>query len=544
MLTALTCLLFATAPVRVAVLPFENATNDPQFEVLRQGLADLLVTDLTGAEPLVVVERARFEEVLAELKLQRTKAFDPAQTVRLGKVLGATHTIAGTLVAVAPEVRLAVRVVDVAKSTVLLTSSVQGAPEDLFALEEQLVQQLVAAFRAKLEATRTGHASLSSLITYAQGLDLADRGELEGAKSKFAEAVRSAPDFTLAKDRYAEMIKRLREAQKKRGTVLDESAKTLATHLTALLGKPPLTRSLGARIGLANLALLELSRAIGARRDEARYVEPGQRAEVERLEADFVLHAGALVSELRAAKGKAIDPALSEEDAKLSEKAFGLDVSTWDFASPTSVAIDLGNFLGSGWTPYRSDVPQFAVRPTAAQRSPAQLEAAKKWFDLAQKELALAPTDARPALAAKLANERAELLVLLGRREEAVAQWQGFLDAYPTAEEFPAFSKKLEAVLLLDDQAEREERQVKSCDAAVLAQGALLATRTWRAKGRAGLTALSEALQACGKKDPAFARAAWAVPAAELKRVADCEGYALHRAQAEKAGVELAPCSD
>ncbi len=134
--------------------------------------------------------------------------------------------------------------------------------------------------------------------------------------------------------------------------------------------------------------------------------------------------------------------------------------------------------------------------------------------------------------------------MLLGRREEAVAQWQAFLDAHPTAEEFPVFSKKLEAVLLLDDDAEREERQVKSCDAAVLDRGAALATRTWRAKGRAGLLALTDALLKCGKKDPRFVRDAWDLVAAELRRVADCEGYEVHRAKAAQAGVTLGACMD
>lgn len=535
MLTALLSLSLSAAPLQVAVLPFENATSDPELEVLRRGLADLLVTDLIGNEPIVVVERGRFDEVLHELKLQQTKYFDPEKTVRIGKVLGATHVIACSLVGVKP-LHVTARVIDVSKRQAVLSTQVTGKPDDIFELEQQLVRQLVELLRAKFSGTTSGHASLDTVLTYAQGADLADRGLLEEAKSKLAEAVRSGPDFTLAKEKYGEVLKALREAQKKRGTALDERSVTLRAHLMSQLGKAPLERALAARMGLANLALLELSRRIGAKKDAARYVAPEARADVARLEASFVEHATALVSELRAARGKHLDPALSDEDAALSEQSFGLDVSKWDFASPTSVAIDLGAFLGSGWTPYRSDVPQFAVRP----RSPAQVEAAQKWFELAGKELPLDEPKGETGLSSRLANEHAEFLVLLGRREEAVAQWQGFLDAHPTAEEFPVFSKKLEAVMLLDDDAEREERQVKGCDAAVLEPA--LATRTWRAKGRAGLVGLSEALLKCGKKDARFASAAWALPGAELRRVADCEGYEVHRARALKAGVTMESC--
>lgn len=540
MLTAVMSLALCAAPVRVAVLPFEVESDDPAMQVLRRGLADLLVTDLIGNEPVVVVERARLDDALAELKLQQSKYFDPTMTVKLGKMVSATHLIACSVVSLRPTVRIVARVYDLERRVDVVKASVKGTPDDVFALEEALVKQLLEALRARFSGTTTGHASLDTVLTFSQGLALADQGDLEAAKSKYAEAVRLAPDFTRAKEQYVEVLRALRAAQKKRGATLDEGSQSLRPKLVALLGQKSREQALAARQGLANLALLDLSRLVGGKKDTARWVAPEQRAEAERLEAMFVEHAAALVNELRAVRGQHVDPALPDALKQESERLFGLDVSVWDFASPTSVALDLGNFLGSGWSPYRSDVPQFAVRPSPAQRSPAQLEAAKRWFDVAQQELARDD----PGLASRLANERAELLVLLGRREEAVAQWQAFLDAHPTAEEFPVFSKKLEAVLLLDDDAEREERQVKSCEAAVLERGATLATRTWRAKGRAGLLALTDALLKCGKKDPRFERDAWDLVAAELRRVADCEGYEVHRAKAAKAGVTLGACMD
>ncbi|MFZ5442933.1 MAG: CsgG/HfaB family protein [Myxococcota bacterium] len=540
---SLLALALAAAPARVAVLPFDNATTDAELEAVRGGLADLVASDLSAADSLVVVERARFADVAKELELQRTKYFDPKQTVRVGQALGATHLVLGTLVATAPKLKVSVRVVEVKGNRVVVNAAVTGTPADLFELEEQLVLQLARALEAKLaDGTRSGHLSLAALGAYGQGLALADAGDLDAAKSKLAEAVRQSPDFELAKARYAEVLKRLREAQKRRGTLQDEGAKTLEAHLTAQLGKPPVERSLGARIGLANLALLELSRLLDAKRDEARWAAPEKRTDVERLEARFVMHAGALVAELRALKGQPVSPELSDEDRALSERLFGLDVSTWDFVTPASVASDVGNFLGSGWTPWRSDVPQFAVRPSAAQRSGDQLAAAMKWFDVAEQEVKLLPADERAAAALRAANERAELLLLLGRREEAVARWQGWLDAYPTAEDFPAITKKVEAAMLLDDDAERDEQRLRACDAGLLERAAVLATRTWRAKGRAGLEALGTALRACAKKDGRFERAAWSVPWAELRRVADCEAAEAWRAKAERAGVSLEAC--
>lgn len=542
--------VIAAAPVKLAVLPFDNDTADANYEPLRRGLAELVISDLTVVEGVQLVERLRLEDARTELKLQQTKDFDPKSRLQFGKLLGATHVVLGALIAASPKVMLNLRVVDVKSGATITQAKLGGAPEDLFELEDQVVKQLVEALRLKFPGIRSGHVSLPAMVSWAQAAQLADANQLAEAQSKAAEAVRLAPDFTLAKEQYAAILKRVREAQKKRGGVIDERVKTLTEHLTAQLGKPPLERSLGARIGLCNLALLELQRLLDAKKGEASWVEPGKRAEVERLERLFVTHAAALVGELRAARGKNVSPRLDDADAELAEKTFDLDLAAWDFATPTSVAADLGNFLGSGWSPYRSDVPQFAIRPCAAQRSfspaapPAQtgFDEASRWFDTAAKELPKESPDAREGLASKLYNERAEMLVLLGRREEGVAQWQAFLDQYPTAEDFAAFSQKLEAVMLLDDEAERDEKRIKSCDAALLDSLPTLMTRTWRAKGASGLFSLGESLRACAKKNAAFERAGWNGPANELQRVADCESYDAWRARAAKAGVTLDPC--
>ena len=58
----------------VAVLPFENHTGDPKMDVLRNGLADMLATDLAASGQVSVVERERLADVSGELSLQQDKA--------------------------------------------------------------------------------------------------------------------------------------------------------------------------------------------------------------------------------------------------------------------------------------------------------------------------------------------------------------------------------------------------------------------------------------------------------------------------------------
>ena len=51
----------------IAVLYFENNSGSADLELMRKGLADMMVTDLVAWDGVTVVERERLEAVLAEL---------------------------------------------------------------------------------------------------------------------------------------------------------------------------------------------------------------------------------------------------------------------------------------------------------------------------------------------------------------------------------------------------------------------------------------------------------------------------------------------
>ncbi len=538
--------LLAAAPLRVAVLPFANETNEVAYEVLRRGLADMVTTDLVGVDGLQVVERERLDAVLSELTLQQSKAFDVSTAQRVGKLLGASHEVVGAITAVAPKVRLDLRLVAVATGANVVKATVLGSPDDLFSLETELVAKLLHALALKVTERGASHASLAAYVSYSSALAAVDSGALDDAKSKLAEVVRGSPDFDLAKQRYAEVLKRLREAQKKRGESFDEAERALEARFDALLSQAgvELNARLGARIAKSNLALVRLRRAAGVRSADATWVPPSKRDAVERLEQQWLENGARLIDELTAVRGKRVDPALPDEDAERSKTALGLDLGEWNWVTPTSVAIDLGTYLGSGRSPHTSDVEEFALRPTRVQRRATELAAATRWFELAAKSLPLDyPSGERARPAMRLANEHAEVFVLLARREEAVAQLQGFLDAYPTSEDFPALSAKVEGLMLLSDEAERAEALLKACDATLDVKAA--ANRTWRALGRKGLVALGEALRGCAKKNPLGASSAWVVVAREAARVGDCEAVLDFAARAKRDGatpVPMAPC--
>jgi TolB-like protein len=105
----------AAERVTVAVLYFDNNSPDREYDVLQKGLADMLVTDLSQVDSLQVVERDKLQKLVDELKLQRSKFFDPSTAQQLGKGIGARYAVTGALAAIEPRMRIDVRVIEVAR---------------------------------------------------------------------------------------------------------------------------------------------------------------------------------------------------------------------------------------------------------------------------------------------------------------------------------------------------------------------------------------------------------------------------------------------
>lgn len=53
---------------RLAVMNFDNRSSTGQWQWLSKGLADMIITDLSASEGLMIVERERLNEIVAECK--------------------------------------------------------------------------------------------------------------------------------------------------------------------------------------------------------------------------------------------------------------------------------------------------------------------------------------------------------------------------------------------------------------------------------------------------------------------------------------------
>lgn len=215
----------------ISVLYFENRTGKADYDVLRKGLADMIVTDLTAWDGVTVVERERLEAVLAELKLQQTRAFDQKKRQKIGQLLGAQYVMVGAMNLGGGTLAIDAQLVEVQSGAVRVAARASGAPDRVFDLEQSLVNKITAAIDARLKnpgLRRTvAPPSLKTLLDYSKALDLADRGKLAEAHAAMRAVVSTAPTFILARDRRERILKQVEESQKRRQETVSSSVVAL-----------------------------------------------------------------------------------------------------------------------------------------------------------------------------------------------------------------------------------------------------------------------------------------------------------------------------
>ena len=198
----------AADPATVAVLYFDYDGTDADLGMLRKGLAQMLISDLVATPAIRVVERARLQEVIDELKLQATTKIDQATAVKAGKLLGARYLVIGGYFDVLGSLRVDARVVEVETGKVVFAVGASGKPDDFLTLEQKLAGELNHHFATSLPAVKPqarrqpakvpAALKADTLIAYGKALDAIDAGDKKAAKLRLDKIVKDQPDFQLA----------------------------------------------------------------------------------------------------------------------------------------------------------------------------------------------------------------------------------------------------------------------------------------------------------------------------------------------------------
>jgi len=124
------------------VLPFHNMSGDPEQEYFADGIVDDVLTTLSKIQELLVIARSSSSVFKGQ-----------ARDIReIGRMLGARYVLEGSVRKAGNRVRLAAQLIDSLNGGHVWADRFEGDLDDIFALQDRITQDIVAALEVKLTA--------------------------------------------------------------------------------------------------------------------------------------------------------------------------------------------------------------------------------------------------------------------------------------------------------------------------------------------------------------------------------------------------------
>jgi len=189
----------------VAVLYFLNLNKDNALTPLQKGLTEMLITDLSQVDELVVIERARLQSLMEEIGLGLSGLVGSANTPRVGKLLGASKIVHGGLVQLADkQIRIDAGFSDVKHNRTGTSGSITGSLSNLFSMEKDIVFKVINGMGIQLSTEerkaieKVPTSNMLAFMYYCRALDQEDKGLYNQAEKSYNTAVQKDPGFEQA----------------------------------------------------------------------------------------------------------------------------------------------------------------------------------------------------------------------------------------------------------------------------------------------------------------------------------------------------------
>jgi len=143
----------------IAVLPFQNMSDDPGQDYFADGVVDEIITALSRFRQLFVIARN-------SSYTYKGRSVDVKQ---VGRELGVRYVLEGSVRKAASRVRITAQLIDALRGTHLWADRIDGTFDDIFELQDQVTENVVGSIAPKIEQAeieRTKHKPTGSLDAY------------------------------------------------------------------------------------------------------------------------------------------------------------------------------------------------------------------------------------------------------------------------------------------------------------------------------------------------------------------------------------------
>jgi TolB-like protein len=162
----------AMIPKSVAVLPFENLSDDPDNAYFAEGIQEEILTRLASIADLKVISRTSTQRYHST----------PGNLAEIAKQLGVANVLEGSVQKAAGQVRVNVQLINVQTDSHLWAETYDRKLTDIFGVESEIAKGIVESLQAKL--TGREEQALAVKPTNNQEAYDAVRPQLNGCSSR------------------------------------------------------------------------------------------------------------------------------------------------------------------------------------------------------------------------------------------------------------------------------------------------------------------------------------------------------------------------
>ncbi len=146
----------------IAVLPFENLSEEKQNEYFADGVQDEILTDLSKIADLKVISRT---------SVMQYKSGVARNLREIGQQLGVAHVVEGSVQRAANKIRVTAQLIDARNDAHLWGQTYDRDLADVFTIQSEIAETIAEQLQAKLspaERTAIGQQPTSDLIAFDQ----------------------------------------------------------------------------------------------------------------------------------------------------------------------------------------------------------------------------------------------------------------------------------------------------------------------------------------------------------------------------------------
>jgi TolB-like protein/Flp pilus assembly protein TadD len=189
----------------IAVLPFENLSDEKENAYFADGIQDDLLTNLSKVGDLRVISRTSVMQYRGR----------PTNIRDIGKALGVSNILEGSVRRSGNKVRVNVQLIDANTDEHVWANDYDGDVTDVFELQSDLAGKIAKALQAKLSPAEESQMTTKptenpeAYQAYFQAHDLScaweDQAKLRQSAQLYQRAIDLDPNFALALARYSQL---------------------------------------------------------------------------------------------------------------------------------------------------------------------------------------------------------------------------------------------------------------------------------------------------------------------------------------------------